>query len=442
MGQRELHRIRVLLICTHFPPTNATGARRPYYLAKTLLELGFDVLVLTSAKELPDPWDADLEGMEVLRLPVTPIPDGLNSIQRGSAYLYWRLMGHSYHLVPRTIAFFFLPLDFSSRMDFDERFVAARFTRADIVVSTGPGWSTFEFGHRISTYWGCPFLVDYRDPWNAVIPGVGLRTVTWYGDGLIGWLKRLRMRRLERRYTSRAAGITAATEAFLENALRSVGHHPSRVIHNGFNTIPTNIAVIYFPKLTFLYTGRLYHEQEWDIVLEALNYIFAIDPVAAQEIQLLLVGPTSEAPELLMKLKECADRTGMVRMMGRVGRDEALELQRSADALLHVGFKGKRGILPLKFIEFLNAGKPILQVSTGSDVQERILKETETGTVHPTAASLADKLMEYRSIWASGKAIPHSPNVEALDVYSWKNQMSGWVDFIRDTLEEEKRKNR
>jgi len=430
-GHGILPDLRVLIICTHFPPSNATGARRPYYLARTLLDQGIGVTVLTSTMELPDPWMAEMEGIEVLRLPTTPIPDDLTKTQRRLAYLYWRLKDHVAHVIPRTLAFLFLPLDIESRMDFDERRVSEQIMRCDIVVSTGPGWSTFEFGHRISQHWGCPFLVDYRDPWNVVIPEVGLRTVTWYGSGLIGWLKRLRMRRVERKYTAQVAGVTGATRTVMLNALRCVGEHPSMVVHNGFDFHEVQCSVEPYSKLTMLYTGRLYHEQEWNIVVEALETIHSERPELAKEIELLLVGPISEDHSLLNVLHQCAERTGMVRMMGRVGRDEALDLQRSVDLLLHVGFKDKRGILPVKFIEYLNAGRPILQVSTGYDEQEKILGMTRTGTVHPTGDSLRDRLIECWALRSAGKAIPHHPDEQVLADYTWASQMGRWSQFIQ-----------
>ena len=427
---------RVLIICTNFPPSNSTGARRPYYLARTLLEQGFEVAVLTSALELPDPWMAELAGIEVLRLATTPVPDGMNKAQRGIAFSYWRLKDHVLHIIPRTLAFLFLPLDFSSRMDFDEIEVAARIHRCDLVVSTGPGWSTFEFGHRISDHWECPFMVDYRDPWNVIIPEVGLRTVTWHGSGPIGWLKRLRMRRAEQMYTGKVVGVTAATRTVLLNALKCIGEHPAKVVHNGFDIQTGNQKVGPRNKMTLLYTGRLYHEQEWNIVLEALEAVHSEDPEGAKEMELLLVGPISDDRSLMKRLNQCADRTGMVRMLGRVGRNEALSLQQSADLLLHVGFKGKEGILPVKFMEYLNAGRPILQVSTGYDDQERILELTKTGTIHASVDSLTKMILKCLELRRSGGEIPHKPNEIALAEYTWKNQMERWAEFIEEATRE------
>ncbi len=402
-------------------------------MAKALQDQGFEVAVLTSAMELPDPWMAEMVGIEVLRLPTTPMPDGLNMAQRGLALLYWRLKGHMVNVIPRTLAFLFLPLDFASRMDFNEIEVAARIDRCDLVVSTGPGWSTFEFGHRISENWKCPFMVDYRDPWNAVIPEVGLRTVTWYGNGPIGWMKRLRMRHAERKYTANVAGVTAATHTVLLNALKCMGEHPAKVVHNGFGVQTFPQKADRGNKMTMLYTGRLYHEQEWDIVVEALEIIHTENPDLAKEMELLLVGPISEDYKLLKQLSHCAERTGMVRMVGRVGRNEALALQQNVDLLLHVGFKGKRGILPVKFIEYLNAGRPIIQVSTGYDDQERILELTETGTIHATAASLVKRILKCLELRRSGAVIPHKPNEDVLAEYTWESQMGGWVKFIEQT---------
>src|SRR5690606_29240365 len=70
--------MRVLLITSQFPPSNATGARRPYYLARALADRGHQVTVLTDDRPPdPAPWTVDITGIRVERQPSTERPPDL-----------------------------------------------------------------------------------------------------------------------------------------------------------------------------------------------------------------------------------------------------------------------------------------------------------------------------------------------------------------------------
>ncbi|MCW5899076.1 MAG: hypothetical protein KIT10_07375 [Flavobacteriales bacterium] len=421
----------VLIVCQAFPPANHTGARRPYHLAKALRDAGHRTSVLTMDLKGTDPWAADLEGIEVLRLPMTRMPRGLGPLQRLLAHAFWSWEGKASHAVVRTLAFLFLPLDLASRMDLDEEVVERRLGRSPIVVATGPCWSMLEFGHRLAKRWHAVYLPDHRDPWNVWNPEVGLRTVTWYGSGLSGWLKRRHMEALERRFTANAHGFTFATHGLMENAKRVIAGRPAQVVMNGADPGPAG-EVTAHGHLRVVHTGRLYHEQEWNIVIGALDRLHRASPGRPPRLLVELWGARTEDEQLLEALRACGERTGLLRIMGRAGREETLALQRSADLLLHVAFKGKRGIVPIKFLEYMRSGRPIIQAGSGQDELGAMLAETRTGRVAGDATVLADMLAQACGNKEAGEAIAHEPLEDKLTELDWENRMLAWVKFIRD----------
>ncbi|MFT3886296.1 MAG: glycosyltransferase [Flavobacteriales bacterium] len=420
----------VLIICTYFPPQNSTATRRPYHLATRLLERGHKVSILTSALEPGTRWETDISRFRIHRLPLTRTIRKGNAVQRWLVHRYWSTQGRSYNILFRTLAFFFLPVDTHDRMDFDEEDVEHALGRHDVVISTGPRWSVVEFGHRLARRWAPTYIVDYRDPWNLVMPEVGVRSITWYGDGLIGWLKRRRMRRLEQRFTRLANAITSVSPTFLSNAILSTKVKRAGLIYNGANPAPVTASTGRNDAFTMLYSGRLYQEQEWDVLLRAMDIVQAEHPQEASRIRLVLLGPVAAHPPVLEGLVAYGARTGMIEVKAGVDRVEAQNQQSRADLLVNVSLRNISGNVPVKLLEYLHAGKPILQVSNGNDVQEAILKSTRAGEVIGDPRQLADYLLAQSRRWAAGEPLLYAPDRSAISEFHHERQMDKWVDLI------------
>ena len=420
----------VLIICPHFPPLNRTAARRPYHLARHLVQKGHRVSVVTQQAATNDDWNASMEGIRVLRLPLTRIPTDSPWWQRCLLTIHWRLVTTALRPLSDLIADLFLPLNRAERLDLRTGTVEQQLGRHDVVIATGPGWSMFEFGAQLSRAWNSTFLPDYRDPWSVEIPEVGLLLMSDHGKGTISWLRKRRWRRLERRFTRNAQGITAATPTVLENALRVIGARPSTVIFNGHGSKggPTRSSAN--KKFTVVYTGTAYWEQEWEILGDALTLLEKEHPEEVRDLQVLLVGATSSHPPTMARVQHLIDAHPCVTSLQRMDRLSAIHQQGAADRLLHVGFKGKRGILPLKFLEYIHAGVPVIQVSSGRDIQEAIIERTRTGVVVADASALTRSLLDGISRWRSGDHIPFEPDTAALQEFTWDHQMERWRAFI------------
>lgn len=427
-GPSMLH---VLVICTHFPPLNRTGARRPYYLARQLRDEGHRVSVLTTAEVEDATWEEDLNGIHVIRCPHSFVQRDMSTCQRLIAKAHHRFQGSILHGPLRVLADLLLPLDHSTRWDVTVEEVQEEVGAADIVVSTGPAWSSFDFGRRLSNSWRSTFLIDYRDPWYVYLPEVGLHSVTWMGAGLSGKLRRMRMKRSERGIISTAAGATAATEGLLRN-IRLAGAEPNCVIFNGFESRLKRSPDTIGSGLHLIYTGQIYAEQEWDMVIRAFDLLQDEHTEQSKQIELILSGPRCADLGLLRRINACAERSGSITFIDRVDRDSAMKFQQEADLLLHVAFKEKRGIIPLKFLEYLDAGRPILQASTGQDEQESILERTQTGTICRSAEEIVLFLLRSLVVKNEGGPLPYRPDRNAISVFSWKHQMGRWVNFIME----------
>ncbi len=422
--------MRILLLCTTFPPDNATGTRRPYYMALKLRNEGHHVTVVTGRGATQGRWDIDLEGMEVVRLEVTDQPAVLPWATKWIAWLHRWSAGKPFHGPVRVLADLVLPLDHKHRWQATPAGLAATLGKQDVVIATGPSWSTFEFGHHLAQLWGVSFVVDYRDPWSIDMPEVGLHTMTFLGGPLSGTLRRWRMRRAERRCTSNATGVTAATSLVLQNALRIIGAKPAHVAINGFDPFARTGNKERNACFTMAYTGTVYREQEWSLVMEGIDLFVRRHPHLVGRFKFIIAGARTETDQALRHLERWMTVSPHVETMERIDRRASIGLQAGADLLLHVGFKGKRGLYPVKFIEYLDAGPPIVQASTGRDMVEEVLERTRAGAVVTSADAFATLLAEHVTAWSQGCPVQYETDAAAMQAYSWDHQAGQWYQFI------------
>ncbi|MGB3525242.1 MAG: glycosyltransferase [Flavobacteriales bacterium] len=419
----------ILIVCGYFPPLNNTAARRPYYMARHFADQGHKVGVVTLQGTEVD-WHVSLEGIEVMRVTSTMYPREQSGFETMVTRLYWKLRGTRFERLALFMADMMLPLNIAKRMDLRVADVERQLGRYDTVIATSGPWSMLEFGHRFKLHWNCQYIADYRDPWGIVDSRVGLRSLTYWGKGIPGWWRRSRMLRLEKKYTALADAVVSVSSECLHNTLNIIGQRPSLAVRNGHDPEGARSTPAGNERFTILYTGKVYREQEWDLVDTALNMLRTEHPEAYRGIHLQLVGVTTSHPSDMEHMETLIQNHTCVQVVERVDRERSTQLQQEADLLLHVGFKDKHGILPLKLLEYINSGVPVLQVGTTDDIQRRVVQETGTGKVFQDSHSLSSYLLECHKLHMNGTRIPYHPDLKELSQYTWKHQMENYRQFI------------
>ncbi len=398
-------------------------------LARHLVDHGHQVTVLTGGRGDGDPWTADLTGIDIHRFEHGGL-QGLNGPVRKALAKKLIDPGEAgASALVRILAFFLLPLEYTSRPFIPSDPVFRTCSAPDILIATGPGWSTFEVGQRLANHWKCTYLVDYRDPWVVHHADIALRTTTWYGRGVLGFMRRTWIRMLEKSHTRGIHGATAATGPLLDNTARSIPAVPMRTVLNGTEPQIFRPPPPASGPVLVLHPGRLYHEQDWESVLDVLYRLHA-NGVSGRDLQFVFLGATTEASGLIEALHGCAARTGLLRMEGRVSLEQVNSWTTDADLLLHLGFRGKRGILPLKFLEYLSADRPILQFSSEHAEVEEVIDRTRTGIIVRDIDSLQTALQEAINMKRLGKSIHYEPDRSVINEYQWSNRMAEWRSFI------------
>ncbi|HEX2150707.1 MAG TPA: glycosyltransferase family 4 protein [Stellaceae bacterium] len=433
-------RLKVLLICHWFPPSNVIGAVRVGHFAKSLHEAGHDVRVLTAEnsgdRSLPMPLPADRviyirarRGGELLgstlRFPrrsghVAASGTSPQQAAPGSAFpsRQWMvaLRRHYYALLH-------IP---DPRAPWMRRVTATgsqlvKHWRPDIILASAPPNSGLIAARRIARVCGAPWIADLRDLW-ADDP--------YYTDPRWRlWIDRL----VERAILRSAAGLITVSPIWADT-LRHKYEQPVACILNGFVSedfpaLPTG------PEpddvVSILYTGNIYAGYRDPTPL--FRAIGLLTPAERQHVAVHFYGPSESGAQGVITAAAAAGVADRVFLHDRVSYRKSLSLQQSADVLLLLQWNNVKdaGNIPAKFFEYLGARRPILLLGYEHGNLAQMIRERGAGVVANDPSIIAKQLRHWIGQRSAG--IPAVPAV-ARDGMSRADQYHKLEQFLAQVI--------
>jgi glycosyltransferase involved in cell wall biosynthesis len=371
---------RILVVTYPYPPMPSVGGNRWLAMAKYLRRFGHEVSVLTTDAFGTRPSDAD-EGVErasdligarwlrfALRRPPLPVGGAEPVVDKPPPGIVTRTV------VPDPYAVTWVPFAASA---------AARIVRSraiDCVVTT----SAYESTHLVALALGRrrpAWIADFRDGWTYH---------PWKPDYPLG-LQRDLDRALERKVVRTAERVVVVERPVGDDFRDRLGV-PAAYVPNGWDpelapsvdSTPAGDG-----RVTIVHTGRL--SGGWGRSPEPLlDAMVRLDPSDRRRLRLVLAGRLDSSEQELLARYDLGDAVSHV---GHVSRDEAMALQRGADALLLITSPDLVWELPAKVFEYIGARRPVLALASGNEAA-RVVEETGIGwTVHPRdVEAIADAL--------------------------------------------------
>ncbi len=431
---------RVLMINDKFPPFAISGSARPFYFAKHLAELGFDVSVLAASPPAGETRDDALlaqlpRSVDVLRTPLLMKPTFSRVAQvvgrlRGStgdrgpsspasstpqkrpppAVLRsgrWWLHWHADWGVLATLA----------------EWRRSRKAIPDVIWVSGPHFRNYCVGYHLAKQLHRPLVVDVRDPWtygslwHPETPWVERQHLEWAAKvfdaaSRVVFTSPLTMREMARRFEGLATRAVTITNGCDDDAKVEARR-----------TAPTD-------RCLFLYTGVLNDRRKPDVLLEALRLNNA-DPAFAASSLLQFVGRSGGHETKVAQFGLDAQ----VQFVPPVPRAESLQLMRGADAnvLLQTISEG-HDVIAGKVFEYLSARRPILAVVDDAGGDAWLLRQLGAGTVaswrEPRA--VAERMRQLWELWRGGKL-----NEMAVDTtdYQWPSLAKRLGELLTDVAQ-------
>ena len=233
---------------------------------------------------------------------------------------------------------------------------ARELPRFDVVFSSAGPYTAHLAAMKIRRAGGAGrWVADFRDLWvdNHIYRGLFPFT--------------LRERRLERVCLHEADLIVTVSEG-LRRTLRAKTPRPVELVYNGYDPQPLEAlaAERFFPAdglRRLVYTGSLYaSRQDPSALMRGLHLLQDQRPERASRLRVEVAGTSGRA------WRRCAaahDVAEFLHDRGTVQREDALRMQRDADALLVIDYADpETGVLTAKLFEYLASGPPIVVIGS------------------------------------------------------------------------------
>jgi glycosyltransferase involved in cell wall biosynthesis len=377
---------KVLVICSSFPPTNATSTHRTLALVGHLARQGWRVLVLTMAPGADMAVDSRLmqkvpAGVQVIRAQNHDLVDcvkrmfwpgqvALSAVGTGEESPASAASPTGKEVLHRCSRREGL-LDWcSSWLQFPDNrlgwffagtaagLAPVRRFRPDVIYSSAPTWCCHLLAMVLRGMLRRPWVADCRDPWRAN----PYRRFTYRAHDAADAA-------LERRMVRQASAVVCNTPPVQRDFCRRYGQHAHkfRTVHNGFDrdeiaAVAREGALREDGLCRFVHTGLFYGPRSPEPFLAALAIAAENDPSLRRVVRFRQVGSIRYGS---MPLRELAQRHGvgdMLELTGPLDHRRTLEEVFRGDVAFAPSQGGPSGDLqvPRKFYEYYGLGKPIL----------------------------------------------------------------------------------
>lgn len=368
-----------ILICSKlFYPSDRIGAVRPSNFAKYLADFGHDVTVVTESDILEN--DFNLHGVKIIRVSNRSLIKKIlnknterikqNRDRIKSADISKNINKSSNNSLKSKIKELFIKNRmsvFNLCVEYDwyksaKQIISKLYFRNsfDIVISSFGPLSSFLLGRSISkvnfaNYW----ISDFRD--NMVF------------NFHPAWLNKL-LSICERTAVKHAHALTFVSlgqkKIFVNN--NNITDEQAKKIHVIYNGYEKEFLEKKLNKkenrlLRFTYTGQLYNGvRDFTLFFDAINNLIEEKKINKEFIRIEYAGPSSN--ELRQQSNEFHNLEGIIFDNGIVSRERSLEMQNESDFLIALTWntQKERGILTGKFLEYLQAQKPIISLTSGN----------------------------------------------------------------------------
>lgn len=409
--------MKILIICHYFPPLNSIASLRPYSYAKYWSEMGHEVTVLTTVKDVRDglhiPANVQIEALSYWGSNFISASKSLAQREPNSGHLVKNKVNKK--LLKRAVTWLRARYGILAAERIPEMLIGWYFSgrgyinqhigEYDVVLAEYSPPTAIILGAYAKSLLGkdIKFVMDYRDSW----------TVSNYSQpGMPGfrWVEKI----IENSAIKRADLICCAqsgiAKEFIDRGVSRVA-----VIENGFfDDIPEAKEEIEFSEIRLVYTGSYGGYRDLDFLQEALEIIEEREPKLFSKITIYILGNGCT---------KC--NHPKIKILGKLDYAQSLLFQKMSSIFLIVESSQEiaKSNIPGKFFEYFRYKKPIIAFGPKRSFEiAKYLRENEIGIVaDATPKAAADAILhvlQYMQMYGGKNLERYSRKSKALELLS------------------------
>ncbi|HZS10822.1 MAG TPA: glycosyltransferase [Nitrospirales bacterium] len=396
---------RLLFMAYYFPPLNGSACVRTWNIAKYLARAGWDVTVLTVDPALwrnvndPDLVTEQLRGLGIQRVVTSHRWRWLSpyDLRCWNTTFGWFSGG----LCRRVARHYGVEGDIGWRAQAEQACAGIRPGDIDVILVTGPPFEGFRVAKRLARRLRCPYVLDYRDPWNLRRRRAAASAAA---------------RHEEVELLTHAGAVTVVSASLLRTTTALTGK--CHVVSNGFD--PEELSRVrpqHFGHFAIVYAGSFYPPQTTITpVMNALKTLKEIARRDGKDWRFHYYGHDGE--HVAQEARRCGV-TDRVVMHGHVPRAESLAAVRGCNvaivitSVLEEKAEEARGVVTGKIFEPIGMRTPVLLIGpVGADVDAIVQK---AGLIHKVTASNVTGMAAFLERVMGGSV----PVAKDPDAYAW-----------------------
>jgi len=228
---------------------------------------------------------------------------------------------------------------------------------------------------------------------------------------------------LEHFALSACSSLTTVNETIRRELEQRLGR-PARVVWSGFDPaeFPPRARPAGAPA-RLLFTGTLYPSVDLSPLLDALDRGRADGSLAPERLEVVFVGGGSSRLALQAESRGLAS---FCRISDLVPRPQVLQELVDADALLLPVYREQEDIMPMRFFEYVGAGRPVIAMGPKDHLAAKTVEQRRLGV----SVSSTEEMLEVlrRLAEAPAGAIPIAP--EARRDFSWTGRIRELIEVL------------
>lgn len=414
----------ITLLSTTFPPKGGSGVQRPYYQAKFLSELGWNVSVITvsSSSAIRDPSF----------VPVSEFGVNVTQVHPGTVQSRSRLLEKIDRGLRRSI---FFPDEFRFWASRVANEILRQHRRHHVLMASVGSPSTLLALNKIKNAPNgdqvCA-VVDFRDFW-----ALNQRVDVPYDRR--GEAKQKKRELLELSVLRAVDGVVVVSEAYKRRAMAAYPwllDEQVLVVENGyvesdFESIERRL-ISNRPNAAFTirYTGFILKDHNPELFFAGLKIVKKRNPHIYRDIRFEYFGGGAAFAAELASIYEVSD---ICSFQGYVPHSQAIKLMLTADAL-YLPFARGEGTIGGKTYEYIRSGRPLIPTLTDCDEPRQILAKFGVSecVAHNDFEEMATMLTKMTTDWRSGCLgyRVSSPMLETVERLSQTRHLSNWLDIL------------
>jgi hypothetical protein len=295
----------------------------------------------------------------------------------------------------------------------------------DAIISSSPFPTVHRVANHIKKEINIPWIADFRDLWsqnhNYSLPRFRLMIDRW----------------LEIR-TLLTCNLIITVSKSWRDKLINLHNKQVIVVRNGFQSLDFDHVIKLSERFTITYTGTIYDKkQDPEKIIKALANLIDLGSVDADKISINFYGKNSDLLKTIIKKYKVEK---VVKQLGFINRIESRKKQLESHVLLFFQWEDLKetDLCPLKFYEYLNAGKTILATG-GSKFTEvaDIVKKTNSGFIAVDVTDIQKILKKLYDQFIK-KKITYFGNKKIISNYSFTKSSIQFKDLLDNLIINEK----